>query len=88
MNGKTTIDAILNPYSAEADKHTWGWKLFNVSFWGKRWVRIGILGVYLDFYKPARRFSFMKRLLYARYGNGAVLFFPYGSLSWPMPERR
>jgi hypothetical protein len=83
MNGKTTIDATLNPCSAWMDRHTYGWRLLNVSTWGKRWLRVGLLGVYMDLY-----WSGCWRPLYARMHNGAVLFFPGGSVTWPMPTRR
>lgn len=86
MNGKTTIDAVLNPCSAEADKHTYGWRWLNVSTWGERMIIIGVLGVYLDLYR-SQRMPRMPLFLYARMRNGAVLFFPGGSLTWPMPDK-
>lgn len=79
MNGKTTIDPI-NPCSAEQDRHTYGWPWLNVSTWGERLLRVGVFGVYLDLY-----WSGWHRPLYARMLNGAALFFPGGSLHWPMP---
>ena len=80
MNGKTNISGI-NLCSAEADKHTYGCKLFNISFWGKRLLRVGILGIYIDLFWGGWK------VLYARYRNGAVLFFPGGSVRWPMPTK-
>ncbi len=86
MNGKTTINATLNPCSAEADKHTYGWRCLSVSAWGERVIRLGVLGVYLDLYR-SRPMSRMRLFLYARMRNGAALFFPGGSLTWPMPDK-
>lgn len=42
MNGKTTIDAIHNPASAEMDRRTYGVTWLNVCFWGKRLMRLAI----------------------------------------------
>jgi len=78
MNGTTTIDSI-NPCRAEMDRHTYGCRSFNFTVWGKRLLRIGVLGVYLDLYWTKWH------LMYARVRNGGVLFFPGGSLTWPMP---
>ena len=85
MNRKTDIDATLNPCSAEMDKHTYGCKWLNVSIHGKRLIRIGVLGVNLDIYR-VKRLPGMRRFIYARYGNGAFFGFPFGSISWPMPQ--
>ena len=79
MNGKTTVDPI-NPCSAEMDRHTYGCKWLNVSMWGKRLLRVGVFGVYLDLY-----WSGWSRPLYVRMLDGAALFFPGGSLHWPLP---
>ena len=86
MNGTTKIDPILNPVSADMDRHTYGWRWLNVSTRGKRWLRLGVLGVYLDLYR-AKRAPWTRRFLCARCRNGASLFFPGGSLTWPMPDK-
>ena len=86
MNGTTNIDATLNPCSAEMDRHTYGWRLLNVSTHGRRLIRVGVIGVYLDLYR-AKRLPWMRRVLYARCGNGASLFFPGGALTWPMRDK-
>lgn len=83
MNGKTTIDATLNPCSAEMDRHTYGWKRLNVSFHGKRLICLEIGRMKIDVY-----FVWMKKPFTcmgggadgtARYWN---LFWPLGSLRW------
>jgi hypothetical protein len=86
MNGKTTIDATLNPCSAEMDRHTYGWRLLNVSTWGNRLIRVCVLYVCLDLYQH-KRLPWMRRFLYTRIRNGASLIFPGGMLSWPMPDK-
>ena len=78
MNGKTLIDGTLNPCTADMDRHTWGWGCLNITFRGHRLFRVGVFGVHLDIY-----WSGWKRPFSARYSNGAILFFPGGSLSWP-----
>lgn len=80
MNGKTTVDPI-NTCEAEQDRHTYGCRWLNVSIWGRRFLRIGLCGVYLDFYR-----SRWHRPVYVRMANGATLFFPGGSLHWPLPR--
>jgi len=87
MNGRMKIDAAINPCGAEMDKHTYGWRSLNVSMWGHRYIRIGVLGVYLDLYHY-KRFPWMWRFLYSRGKNAAWFFFPGGKLSWPMPVKR
>jgi len=82
MNGTTTIDAILNPCSAEADRHTYGWRWLNVSTWGKRLIRLNIGRLTLDLYRGGwRTFTAM--------GGGAngtarywMLFTPVGKVTW------
>ena len=81
MNGTTIIDEGLNPCSARMDKHTYGCPMLNISIHGKRLLRVGVCGVYLDLYGSGWR-----HILYARIGNGAVLFFPCGCIEWPMPD--
>ena len=83
MNGRTKINAALNPCSADVDKHTYGCRLLNFTTRGKRWLKVGCCGICVDLYP-----SGWHRLMYARYKNGATVFFPGGSLSWPMPVIR
>lgn len=80
MNGKTTIDETMNPCSAAMDRQTYGCRWINVTLYGRRLARIGFLGVYLDFFLGGVGF------LYARMNGGRKIFFPGGSLSWPMPR--
>ena len=80
MNGKTAVDATLNPCTAKMDRRTHGWRNLNILFAGKRLVRIGVGGVYIDLY-----WAGLKRPLYVRIYNGAMVMFPGGSISWPMP---
>jgi len=54
-------------------------KLFNYSTTGKRWVKLGFLGLCFDFY-PSSYWKFM----YMRINNAGVLFHPMGSITWPM----
>ena len=77
--------AELNPCSAEMARHTYGWRLLNITTHGKRFLRLGGFGVYLDLYW-CKRLPWMKRFMYVRMGNAAKMFFPGGSLSWPMPQ--
>jgi len=82
MNGTTTIDAILNPCSAEADRHTYGWRWLNVSTWGKRLIRLHVGRLTLDVYRGDWR-------TFACMGGGAngtarywMLFTPIGQVTW------
>ena len=82
MNGTTTINATLNPCSAEADRHTYGWRWLNVSTWGKRMLCLHIGRLTLDLYRGGwRTFTAM--------GGGAngtarywMLFTPVGQVTW------
>lgn len=82
MNGKTTIDAILNPASAEMDRRTYGTSWLNVCFWGKRLMRFTIGRLMMDIYAGTRKpFTCM--------GGGAngsarywQLFWPFGQVMW------
>lgn len=82
MNGQTTIDATLNPCSADVDRHTYGCRLANVTTFGQRLIRIGICQVYIDIYWSGWHWP-----RYMRVHNGAVWFVPGGSIQWPMPVR-
>lgn len=77
MNGKTTVDEILNPCMAEMDRHTYGWNNLNISIYGNRLLRIGILQVYLDFF-----WWKLHKPMYCRMNDGVKIFFPGGSISW------
>jgi hypothetical protein len=82
MNGKTTIDAILNPCSAEIDRKTYGWPYLNVCFWGKRLIRFTVGRLTMDIHGGGRRtFTCMGGGANgtARYWN---LFWPLGSVMW------
>jgi hypothetical protein len=82
MNGKTTIDAIHNPASAEMDRRTYGMPWLNVCFWGKRLMRLTIGRLMMDIYAGTRKpFTCM--------GGGAngsarywQLFWPFGQVMW------
>ena len=78
MNGKSSIDRILNPGSHEADKHTYGIPGFNFKMVGKtRWVCLNIGPFTFDFY-PSETATF------TAWGGGAkgfrywMLFHRYG----------
>jgi hypothetical protein len=82
MNGKTTIDAIHNPCSAEMDRKTYGWESLNVCFWGKRLIRFTVGRLTMDIYAGiGRTFTCMGGGANgtARYWN---LFWPLGSVMW------
>lgn len=55
MNGKTAIDAIHNPASAEMDRRTYGVSWLNVCFWGKRLIRVTIGRLMMDIYVRTRK---------------------------------
>jgi WD40 repeat protein len=82
MNGTTTIDATLNPCSAEMDRHTYGWPWLNVSTHGKRLIRLHVGRLTLDVYR-GRGGWFVSMgggaNGIARYWN---LFTPLGSVTW------
>ena len=82
MNGRTTIDAVMNPCSADMDRHTYGWRWLNVSTWGTRWVRVYLMGLEVDVWWRG-----WKRPLIARFGNGAIIYWPLGSLRWATAAR-
>lgn len=80
MNGTTTIDATLNPCSAECDRHTYGWRWLNVSTYGARLIRLHVGRLTLDIYRGGRTFTAM--------GGGAngtarywMLFTPVGKVT-------
>ncbi len=82
MNGTTTIDATLNPCSADMDKHTYGWPCMNVSTHGKRLIRLTVGRLTLDVYRGRGR-------MLATKGGGAdgtarywEMFTPLGSVTW------
>lgn len=88
MNGKTDIDAILNPHSAEADRNTYGFRWLHFSTYGNRWLKLGVLGVVVDLYPEYRRKKFGrmhadKPVFMGRARNARILFTPIGSISWP-----
>lgn len=82
MNGKTTIDAIHNPCSAEMDRRTYGVSWLNVCWWGKRLMCFTIGRLMVDIYAGTRKpFTCM--------GGGAngsarywQLFWPFGQVRW------
>ncbi len=82
MNGKTNIDALYNPSSAEMDRQTYGISCFNVCFWGKRLIRFTIGRLTMDIYPGMwKAFTCM--------GGGAngtarywTLFWPLGKIVW------
>jgi hypothetical protein len=85
MNGKTNIDAILNPCSAEFDRHTWGVQQLNVSFYGHRLVYFRIGRLTVDIYAGSGK-AFKT---FAAMGGGAngtarywMLFWPLGKIQW------
>ena len=82
MNGKTNIDAILNPCSAEMDRKTYGWSSLNICIGGKRIIRFRIGRLTMDVYKGGRH-------IFTSMGGGANgtarywnLFWPLGSITW------
>lgn len=85
MNGRTKHDPTLNPCTAEADRKTYGIPGLNICFWGKRWVRIGLLFLSIELYPKTSRVP-GRSWFYCRIRNAATLFFPLGSITWPMPK--
>lgn len=81
MNGRTSIDATMNPCSADMDRHTYGFKWLNFSTHGKRLFCLSILGCCLDVYRGGNQFFSV------RGGNWITFFSPYGCLTLPMPRR-
>lgn len=82
MNGTTTIDATLNPCSAECDRHTYGWRWLNVSTYGTRLIRLHVGRLTLDLYRGGGR-------TFTAMGGGAngtarywMLFTPVGQVTW------
>jgi len=81
MNGTTTIDATLNPCSAECDRHTYGWAFLNVSTYGKRLSRLHVGRLTVDVYRGGWK-------VFTAMGGGAGtarywnLFTPLGSVTW------
>ena len=55
MNGLTTINEILNPCSAEFDKHVYGWRCLNFSVYGCRLIYINIGRLTIDIYRGAKK---------------------------------
>lgn len=82
MNGTTSIDATLNPGSAELDRKTYGWKNLNVAFCGKRLILLNAGRLQIDVYRSTvKTFTAM--------GGGAdgsarywMLFWPLGKIQW------
>ena len=82
MNGKTNIDPLLNPCTAEADRRTYGIPgVISFTTYGQRFICIYLLGIAFDFYR-----SSLKKFGYWRIYNGASLFHPFGCITWPMPK--
>lgn len=82
MNGTTTINATLNPCSAESDRHTYGWRWLNISTWGHRIVRVHCGRLTVDVYRG-------RGGMFTCMGGGADgtsrywnLFCPIGSVTW------
>ena len=82
MNGATTIDETLNPCSAACDRHTYGWRFFNVSTYGPRLIRVHVGRLTLDVYRG--RVGWFTCM-----GGGAdgtarywMLFTPAGQVTW------
>jgi len=82
MNGKTNIDATLNPGSAEMDCHTYGANGLNFSIHGKRLLRLNIWRLTVDIYRSSMK-------TFTAMGGGAngsarywQLFGPLGKVMW------
>jgi hypothetical protein len=79
MNGRTTIDEVLNPCSAVMDRQTYGIRALNWTTYGHRLIRVGSFGCYLDLFWVGRWYwPTVSRMRSAR-----ILFFPGGSFMWP-----
>lgn len=79
MNGTTNIDAILNPGSAEIDRHTHGWKNLNVCFRGKRLIRLKAGRLMIDVYLGTGK-------MFTAMGGGAEGIDRYWNLFWPLGQ--
>lgn len=82
MNGRTSIDATLNPATAEMDCRTWGCRGLNYSTYGSRLIRLHIGRLTIDVYSA-------KGGLFSAKGGGVsgtnryrILFWPFGSIQW------
>lgn len=82
MNGKTDIDAILNPASAEMDRRTYGCKFFHFSVYGSRLLKFTIWRLTVDLYKGIEK-------PFIATGGGAngtstykILFWQGGQIIW------
>lgn len=85
MNGKTDIDPILNPYSAEVDRKTYGSRFLNVCFFGGRFIKFTIWRLTVDIYNGSNQKIFT---VIAGGANGTErywnLFWPLGKVVWVM----
>ena len=82
MNGRTMIDPILNPCSAEMDRRTYGTAFLNVCFWGRRLLKVTIGRLTVDIH-------LIKTRPFTAMGGGAngtarywMLFWPLGKVMW------
>jgi len=82
MNGKTEISEI-NPYSAEADRRTYGCRWLNFSTYGRRLLKLTIWRMTLDIYWGG------SWKVFTRNGGGAngssrywTMYWPCGSITW------
>ena len=83
MNGHTTVNATLNPYTAAMDRATWGWPWLSISFYGRRLIYMHIGRLTVDVYTQGCGKTFTAR------GGGAggssrywMLFWPLGKIQW------
>jgi len=81
MNGKTDVDAVLNPIMAEMDRRTYGVRWANFTTFGKRLIKISILGISFDFCRLG-----FKSFGYWRIYNAGTLFIPFAAITWRMPK--
>ena len=79
MNGKTTIDATINPHSADIDRHTYGCRWASITTRGHRFLYIRLLGASVDTFEW--RWS---RPRYVRLANVGLLRMPFGHIIWPL----
>lgn len=82
MNGKTDIDPILNPASAEMDRRTYGWESLNFCVYGHRLIKFHIGWLTVDIYRGT------SKPFIARNGgaNGTAryktIFWQGGKITW------
>ena len=82
MNGRTEVNASLNPCAAAMDRHTWGWSWLCVSSYGRRLVYLRVGRLTIDVYiGGGKTFTAM--------GGGAngsarywMWFWPLGKIQW------